>query len=58
MKGSVITTRKTKEAVNWSEHHPESIVEGADVTILWDFCVNTDKQYKQIAQTLSSKAEK
>ena len=28
---------------NWFEHHPRAVVEGANVTILWDFPIQTDR---------------
>ena len=28
---------------NWFEHHPQAVVEGDNVTILWDFPIHTDR---------------
>ena len=28
---------------NWLEHHPQAVVEGDNVTILWDFPIHTDR---------------
>ena len=34
------------EAGSWWEHHPADVVETRDVTILWDFPINTDRTIK------------
>ena len=34
------------EAANWYEHHPPDVVEHENVTILWDFPINTDRTIK------------
>ena len=34
---------KISMPAHWYEHHPEPVVEGTNVTILWDFPVNTDR---------------
>ena len=34
------------EATNWYEHHPPAVVEHKNVTILWDFPINTDRTIK------------
>ena len=28
---------------NWYEHHPDSVTDGQDVSILWDFPIHTDR---------------
>lgn len=32
-----------KTQSNWYEHHPDAVTEGKNVTILWDFSIQTDR---------------
>ena len=34
------------EAKNWYEHHPPAVVEHKNITVLWDFPINTDRTIK------------
>ena len=34
------------EAAHWYEHHPPAVVEQGNVTVLWDFPINTDRTIK------------
>lgn len=47
-----------KPAESLYEHHSESVVKGADVIILWDFSINTDRTIHAIQSDIVFKKKK